>query len=142
MLGLNIKEIRDIRKISAAELANRIGVSAAAVSKWETGTSSPRYDKIQAICDVLNIPVSLFYTWEPDSWYKTLDENELNQICNDFKDAESLTYTSIYKFLYESESDLGKLYRSFDSLNETGKEEAIKRVNELTEIPKYIKKKD
>ena len=37
--GKTIKELREKRKITQKELAERIGVSDKAVSKWETGDS-------------------------------------------------------------------------------------------------------
>ncbi len=37
--GKTIKELRERRKITQKELAEKIGVSDKAVSKWETGVS-------------------------------------------------------------------------------------------------------
>lgn len=37
--GAAIKQLREARKLTQAELAEKIGVSAKTVSKWETGVS-------------------------------------------------------------------------------------------------------
>lgn len=41
MIGMNIKQLRQAKHIKQDTLADAIGVSAQAVSKWETGTSDP-----------------------------------------------------------------------------------------------------
>ena len=39
MIGMNIKQLRNEKHIKQDTLADAIGVSAQAVSKWETGVS-------------------------------------------------------------------------------------------------------
>ena len=41
MIGMNIKQLRQEKHIKQDTLADAIGVSAQAVSKWETGASDP-----------------------------------------------------------------------------------------------------
>ena len=41
MIGINIKQLRQEKHIKQETLADAIGVSAQAVSKWETGASDP-----------------------------------------------------------------------------------------------------
>ena len=41
MIGMNIKQLRQDKHIKQDTLADAIGVSAQAVSKWETGASDP-----------------------------------------------------------------------------------------------------
>lgn len=45
------------KNITQEELANRIGVTHQAVSKWERGESVPEISKIRDISDVLDVPV-------------------------------------------------------------------------------------
>ena len=52
-----IRECRKRKGLSQEELANKIGVKRAVVSKYETGKISPRIEIIQKISRVLGVPV-------------------------------------------------------------------------------------
>ena len=56
---MNISErlfnLRKGRNLSQEELANIIGVSRQTISKWETGESTPDFDKILPICEFYGI---------------------------------------------------------------------------------------
>jgi len=41
IIGRNIKKLRDERCVTQRQLAESIGISFQAVSKWETGTTTP-----------------------------------------------------------------------------------------------------
>ena len=51
----NLTEILARKKMSQNQLAGKIGVSAMSVNKWARALSMPRNDKIDQICQVLNI---------------------------------------------------------------------------------------
>jgi len=53
-------EARTARGISAAGLAELLGVSPGAVSHWETGKYAPRQDSLEAIAEKLNLPEWFF----------------------------------------------------------------------------------
>ncbi len=46
---------RKIRGLSQESLADKLGVSRQAVSKWETGDAQPDYQKLVALADVLDV---------------------------------------------------------------------------------------
>ena len=46
------------RNLSQRELADKIGVSQAAVAKWETGGSKPTLDNVQNIADALDVALT------------------------------------------------------------------------------------
>lgn len=50
----NLKKIRKDYNLSQEQLAERIGVSRQAVSKWESGQSYPEMDKVIQICKMFN----------------------------------------------------------------------------------------
>ncbi len=54
-LGNNIKELRKEKGFTQEYLADAIGVSAQAVSKWETGQAMPDVAMILPICSVLGV---------------------------------------------------------------------------------------
>ena len=55
--GATIKQLRESRKLTQAELAGRIGVSSKTVSKWETAKGLPDISLLQPLSEVLGISV-------------------------------------------------------------------------------------
>ena len=55
-IGQKISACRKKRGMSQEDLAERIGVSRQAVSRWETGESVPDVEKIKARCRVFEVP--------------------------------------------------------------------------------------
>lgn len=54
-VGEKILNMRKARGWSQEELAENVGVSRQAVSRWESGTAKPDADKIIAICDLFGV---------------------------------------------------------------------------------------
>ena len=55
--GNTIKQLRESRKLTQAELAGNIGVSSKTVSKWETGKGLPDISLLQPLAQALGISV-------------------------------------------------------------------------------------
>ena len=55
--GNTIRQLREKRKLTQAELAERISVSSKTVSKWETGKGLPDISLLQPLAEVLGISV-------------------------------------------------------------------------------------
>ena len=55
--GAAIKQLREKRNLTQAELAEKIGVSSKTVSKWETGKGLPDISLLQPLAQALNISV-------------------------------------------------------------------------------------
>ena len=51
----NLKKIRKENNLSQEQLADELGVSRQAVSKWESGIAYPEMNKIIALCDKFNL---------------------------------------------------------------------------------------
>ena len=49
--GATIKQLRESRKLTQAELADRIGVSSKTVSKWETAKGLPDISLLQPLAE-------------------------------------------------------------------------------------------
>ena len=54
-VGEKILNLRKARGWSQEELAEQVGVTRQAVSRWEAGTAKPDADKIIAICDLFGV---------------------------------------------------------------------------------------
>ena len=53
----NLKKIRKDNNLSQEQLADELGVSRQAISKWESGAAYPEMYKIIAICDKFNVNI-------------------------------------------------------------------------------------
>ncbi len=61
-IGENIRSLRKSRDISQETIANEVGVSVQAVSKWETGQSLPDVGLLPVIADFFGVSIdSLFF---------------------------------------------------------------------------------
>ena len=56
-IGKFIASCRKNREMPQSELAEKLGVSINAVSKWERGINLPDYSNLQELCSVLGISV-------------------------------------------------------------------------------------
>ncbi len=53
----NLKKIRKEHNLSQEQLADELGVSRQAISKWESAAAYPEMDKIIALCDKFNLNI-------------------------------------------------------------------------------------
>ena len=53
----NLKKIRKENNLSQEQLADELGVSRQAISKWESAVSYPEMDKIIALCDKFDLNI-------------------------------------------------------------------------------------
>lgn len=103
--------------LTQAQLAERIGVATITIKQYESGARSPRNEKLLALSACLGMPAQ-FYIGAPPY---------------DYDDADIWAAGSV-----TVRPDYGKrLNAAFDKLNPDGQAEAVDRVEELTEIPKY-----
>ena len=57
-LANNIREIRRSRKLSQEYVAEQLGVSRQAVSKWESGQSQPNANNLAELAKLLDVPLT------------------------------------------------------------------------------------
>ena len=60
-IGKFIASCRKNREMTQSELAEKLGVSINAVSKWERGINLPDYSNLQELCSVLGISLNEFF---------------------------------------------------------------------------------
>ena len=70
-VGKMIATIRKDRNMSQQELANKIGATKQTISNYERGVREPDYYTLEAIADILNVPVSMLISREEQA--KALD---------------------------------------------------------------------
>ncbi|MCM8786653.1 MAG: helix-turn-helix domain-containing protein [Candidatus Omnitrophica bacterium] len=57
VVGRNIKILRERKKITQKELAEKIGVSRQAICMWETGKRELSLTTLSRLCEVLGVPI-------------------------------------------------------------------------------------
>ena len=50
-----VKEMRELRGLSQADLAKKTGLQATAISHFETGNRAPSFDNLRILADALNV---------------------------------------------------------------------------------------
>lgn len=134
-IGETIREIRKIKGIKAVEMADKIGVSKSAVSQWEKGEGPATLSTLRKIADVLDVNFLTLFEPLPDH-VKTKDDLERYDNENDPYYRAMLSELDL-SVSDENSADFELLFNNYVKLNPKGKDEAVKRVEELTHIPKY-----
>lgn len=123
--GEKIKSARKKAHISQKELGERLGVTQAMISAYEQGIRRPKLETMQKIATALGIDERELFDGDLEYiFHKAFEETDLEER----KDA------LIIDGILVSEKNLIRKYRK---LNSEGKAEAIKRVEELSYIPKF-----
>ena len=95
-IGKFIQTLRKDKNLTQVELANKLGISDRAISKWENGRGLPDYEYIQYLCKELDISFNEFISGE------RIEEKE-----TETKLEENLT--NVYKESIQSEKRLFKI---------------------------------
>ena len=64
-VGKRVAELRNINNITQLELAEKLGVTDRAVSKWETGGGYPDIALLPQIADIFNVSVDYLLRGTP-----------------------------------------------------------------------------
>lgn len=59
--GERIRAARDIRGMSTAQLAERIGCSRRSVEGWEAESARPKWEQVEGLCRVLEVSADYIY---------------------------------------------------------------------------------
>ena len=107
-----LKQAREDANFTQQELANALGITKSAVGNYENGVSSPKWDILLKIFDILHV--------EPNFLYQ------------DSFSPESDTTTNLT-------SQQSALLSSFDQLNDEGQGKAVEYVEDLVATGRYKK---
>ena len=72
-IGLKIKQLRAKKGLSQSELSDVFHVSTQAVSKWESGTTSPDISQLPAIASYFGITIDELFDYPNDLQYQRID---------------------------------------------------------------------
>ena len=125
-VGENIKQIRTHKKMTQKELGEKLGgITQQQIGQWENGNKNPKLETIQKLATALE--VSLFDLVDKEEFDKAIQIETKSRIKHQIDNGIITTLPS-------------SLLDNYSKLNDTGKREADKRVEELTEIPRYTQK--
>lgn len=114
-----LKQAREQAGLTQQSFADKLGVTKNSISNYENGVSSPKWDILLKIFDVLHV-----------------DPNFLYQ--DNFSPIEAASLRSAIQAVDEQEqAQISELTSDFKKLNDDGKAKALERVHELTEISRY-----
>lgn len=86
-IGQNIKKYRKEKGFTQRELAERIGVSVQAVSKWETDTGAPDISQVVPLASALDISTDALFDYEHNAKYEDFEELQKDYYrCDVFRD--------------------------------------------------------
>ena len=131
---IKIREYRKAAKVTQDDLAEKLGVNRATVSKYETGAISPTLEQAQRIADILGVTLAELLGMEQMG--NTPQDNAFwQQLINSLPSTnaavsvDELTKVQLWNLLSDH----------FDMLNIEGMKTAVARLEELAQIPKYKK---
>lgn len=130
-IGSNIKQLRIEKKLTQKKLSELTGISEVMISQYERGVRIPKNKNLRKLASILDMSGSRLLGI--DLPFDLVDpEDNPDNYCTPIKEISNVQLD-----LFEH-----KLLGNYRLLNEDGKKEANKRVEELTEISRYIQKKE
>lgn len=99
-VGELIREIREKKGISSAELGRRIGMSRSYMSRIELGDRPVKLDILSKIAEVLDTPIEYFVS-DDEKRELELDNNKIIVIDKDKHNLQSYTDEDILKWIKE-----------------------------------------
>lgn len=148
-IGEMIAGIRKYKGMTQKELGELCGMNEANVRKYELNLAVPKLDTLNRIAGALGVPYYFILDDEGigeaflkgeftlDEYYKNLTAGTAIEKINSRNGRRLRRQNDSACQGEQSTADESLLVSSFQKLNNTGKQEAVKRVEELTQIPKY-----
>mgnify|MGYP001175469787 CR=1 FL=1 len=112
-----MRKAMELKNIKQSDIVQKTKIGKSSISQYLSGDYEPKQKNIFLIADALDVNEAWLMGY--DIPMARIDKHSENKIAT---------------------NDTLKLIESFDTLNQTGKNEALKRVNELTHFDKYTEK--
>lgn len=149
MISKNIEAARVAAGLSKAEVARELNIPYTTYNSYERGEAEPKLETLVNIAGILKItPAALVSTEyakksaQNQKYIESIlageikaapDGRTLNELLEEEKQEEYRVVAEVYS---------GQIKEHLMDLNENGMREAVKRVQELTNIPDYQKDKN
>lgn len=139
-VGEKLREARLRRGLTQLELEKLTGINAANIRKYESDRQRPKYETKVKLAQALQIPITDLL----DGTILTFDASKLVKAMPrpmvEIKLKEHVVHRPVDLSELEGNEISEKeviLLEVFERLNDDGQDEAIKRIEELSQIPKY-----
>lgn len=135
IVGNKIKYYRTKKGLTQKQLAESIGKTESSIQKYERGSTEVPFSVLEKIASCLDTYL-LFL----------LDDKYLENAAEYFKENGNIDLSNLLRYVsllnVKLSNDINNNYSKnldilFSKLNNLGKQEALKRIEELTEIKKY-----
>lgn len=136
-IGERIKKNRQQKKLSQKELGKLLGVSQQMIGQWESPNANLTLDTIQKLATALEIDINELLGNDIFPFDPKLREKYVNF---DNKERHHLLIHHYNEMGRIGRDSLLEILSNLKILNDAGQKEASKRVEELTEIPRYTQK--
>lgn len=133
--GQNIKAARKKRGLTQDQLAKKCDLATITIQQYELEKREPRTEYLERIAGALNISLSdltnLSIEYDQKGEIKSMSgyAEDLKAIIGEDRSIEET----------DSAKDKENICKLFNMLNSAGRQKALERVQELTEIPRYKK---
>lgn len=134
-LGQRIRQARKQQKLTQEQLAKKAGISTTSLRLYETGQRIPRSDCIHNIASALKLPPGYFFnSVDAEEETGALSMQVLARVALSLRSDEESPDAWVTEFVSAALASL------VSKLNLAGQKEALARVSDLAEIPKYQRK--
>lgn len=140
-IGELVKEYRKKAKLTQKELAAKSGLAIGTIQQYENGKRIPISKNAKIISDILGIDLDYMMSVIFEQYYKDPDFKLLygTEATKAFKrEMREQNVSSSKNRTHKEKTQV--LLDHYNKLNELGKDKAIERVGELTELKKYTDK--
>ena len=82
-IGKFISNVRKDKKLTQRQLADKLGITDRAISKWENGKSMPDLSLLKPLCDILGITINELFAGQKireEEYKKVADENLMKML--------------------------------------------------------------
>ena len=82
-IGRFIAELRKEKKMTQIDLANKLGITDRAISKWENGRGMPDLSLLAPLCEILDVSINELLSGarlDKKDYQEKLEENIINTI--------------------------------------------------------------
>jgi len=126
-VGEKIRTIRKFRKLTQINVAQKAQIAVNSLRLYESGKRTPNLDQLKAIAEAMDSSLAdLLDERDQKIFYAGADEGG---------DTTEWVHRVVDGYSFSKSEYL--LVNAFSALNNDGQKEAVKRVEELTEIPRY-----
>ena len=135
-----LKQLRLEKGLMQTKIAEDLGISKSSYSLYESGKREPNMEMLEKIADYFNVDIDFLLGRTNKMFEEYFEQQQLLNIDN--KERHHLLIYYYNTLECTGRDSLMEILANLQVLNKRGQKEASKRVEELTEIPRYTKPDD